>query len=244
MSNHQLTHFTDPAIVAFHPKNKEWLVAAGKGGQVELWDIRQKSLVQKTSLPTRQNLARLSFDKTGQYLAISSFNRLDIWDIYANKVLFYRTFKGVVSAQAFDSKSNRLLVTGIGLDDTGANLLLLDLTKRTAKTYHVNAPIGLLWGDVTFWYDSNHFIETNLYTSELSLYEITPNGVEPKLSLLFLDDGEAIFSEPSTGQDWATQEGTKYITFQSGNQISRINQLDAKLLNPTRIQEILQCQEP
>jgi len=113
----------------------------------------------------------------------------------------------------------------------------------TAKTYHVNSLLGVL-GDVTFGCDSNHFLETHLYSSDLSLYEITKNGIEKRLSLLFLDDGEAIFSEPSSGRYWSTREGGKYITFQRDNQISRIDQFKANLYDPNFIQAILQCQKP
>jgi WD40 repeat protein len=170
-----LSNLTDVVKLAFHPKNKQRLVIARQGGQIEIWDIRLQKRVQKLKLRLhQQQITRLSFDSSGQYLAILSTQHLDIWDISLNQIRFSKKVKGSgLLTLAFDS--TRLIGTGGDLDGAGANLLVVDMKKMTAKTYHVDSHLGV-WGDVTFGCDSNHFIETNFLSSELSLYEITKNG--------------------------------------------------------------------
>jgi len=238
-----LTYTNEKPRILFNPANENTLVIADNH-KVELWDINQKIKKQSFKYTFTENIKQLKFDLQGKYLVILSKNQFYIFDLEKNKKILMRNIqKGIFSAISFSPDSNRFIASGLDLDDNGAILLLADLKIMAIKAYYankdtvfLNTPFG---GDISFWGDSDHFMATSLATPEINIYKIMKNNLKKELSMLFLDEGEAIIYDPS-GYYWSSLEAEKYITLHSNSGISRINQVKNNLYNKEYISAIME----
>jgi WD40 repeat protein len=118
--------YLSPLGVAFSPDGQTLAYAENRAGDIVLWDLRSRSVVQRLS-GHQWCVTALAFTPDGQFLASGGMDRMvKLWDVAAGRARdTFTNYTDSLTALAFSRNGETLAIA------CGQRLTLLDITRRT-----------------------------------------------------------------------------------------------------------------